>query len=73
MPATATEFAPVRFSTSGLPERERLPRWREEYGRCLVSVDIEPLSSDEPFYAEATLQALPGRANGFVRRFCGES
>lgn len=59
-----TAFAPVRFSTWDLPERERLPRWREEYGRGLVSVDIEPLSSDEPFHAEATLQALPGARMG---------
>jgi AraC-like DNA-binding protein len=59
MPATAADFAPVRFSTHDLPERERLPRWREELGRGLVRVDIEPLS-DGPFHAEATLQALPG-------------
>ncbi|AMN41547.1 helix-turn-helix transcriptional regulator [Rhodoplanes sp. Z2-YC6860] len=55
-----TAFAPVRFSTRDLPERERLPRWREEFGRGLVSVDIEPVSSSEPFHAEAILQALPG-------------
>jgi len=59
MTATA-DFAPVRFSTWDLPERERLSRWREEFGRTLVSVDIEPLSPDETFHAEATLQALPG-------------
>jgi len=59
MTATA-DFAPVRFSTWELPERERLARWREEFGRTLVSVDIEPLSPDETFHAEATLQALPG-------------
>jgi AraC-like DNA-binding protein len=53
------DFAPVRFSTDDLPERERLPRWREEFGRGLLRVDIEPLS-DLPFRAEATLQALPG-------------
>jgi AraC-like DNA-binding protein len=59
MPATAADFAPLRFSTSDLPKRERLSRWREEFGRGLVRVDIEPLS-DGPFHAEATLQALPG-------------
>jgi hypothetical protein len=26
----------------------------------MVGVDIEPVTSDQPFYAEATLQALPG-------------
>jgi hypothetical protein len=59
MPDAAADFAPVRFSTRHLPERERLPRWREEFGRGLVRVDIAPLS-DDPFHAEATLQALPG-------------
>jgi AraC-like DNA-binding protein len=53
-------FAPIRFSTWDLPERERISRWREEYGRCLVSVEIAPLSAQESFHAEATLQALPG-------------
>jgi AraC-like DNA-binding protein len=56
---TAADFAPVRFSTWDLPERERLSRWREEFGRGMVSVDVEPVTSDQPFYAEATLQALP--------------
>ena len=57
----AADFAPVRFSTWDWPERERLPRWREEFGRGIVSVDVEPISSsDEPFHAQATLQALPG-------------
>src|SRR5215469_12196809 len=56
----ACNFNPVRFSTWDLPERERLSRWREEFGRGIVSVDVEPVASDRPFYAEATLQALPG-------------
>jgi AraC-like DNA-binding protein len=56
----AADFAPVRFSTSDFPERERLARWLEEYGRGLARVDIEPVSSDTPFHAEATVQALGG-------------
>jgi hypothetical protein len=56
----APDFEPVGFSTWDLPERERLSRWREEFGRGMVGVDIEPVTSDQPFYAEATLQALPG-------------
>jgi AraC-like DNA-binding protein len=60
MPASAADFAPVRFSTDDLPERDRLTQWREEFGRGLVRVEIEPLASDRPFRAEATLQALPG-------------
>jgi AraC-like DNA-binding protein len=48
-----------RFSTRDLPERDRLSRWREEFGRGLVRVDIEPLASDDrPFHAEATMLAL---------------
>lgn len=60
MPAPALDFAPVRFSTSNLPERDRLSRWREEFARGIVRVDMEPMASHLPFHAEATLQALPG-------------
>ncbi len=59
MPA-ASDFTPVRFSTLNLAERERVSRWREEFGRGIVSVEIEPMAPDIPFSAEATLQALPG-------------
>src|SRR6516165_6748299 len=57
---TAADFAPIRFSTWDLPERERLDRWREEFGRRIIGVEIEPRALHAPFYAEATLQALPG-------------
>lgn len=60
MSVPVADFAPVRFSTWDFPERERLTRWREEYGRGMTRLDIEPLSSDIPFHAEATVQALPG-------------
>jgi AraC-like DNA-binding protein len=60
MGVSADEFAPTRFSTDDLPQRDRLPRWREEFGRVLVRVDIEPVSSEPPFRAEAVLRALPG-------------
>jgi AraC-like DNA-binding protein len=59
MPASAADFTSLRFSTRGLPERMRIPMWREEFGRCIVHADIEP-SSDGPFQAEATLQVLQG-------------
>ena len=59
MPAGAADFVSLRFSTRDLSKRVRLPMWREEFGRVMVHVDIEP-SSDVPFQAEATLQALPG-------------
>jgi AraC-like DNA-binding protein len=53
------EFPPIRFSTCAFPERERLSRWREELGRNLLQLDIEPASS-LPFHAKAKLRALPG-------------
>jgi AraC-like DNA-binding protein len=59
MKTSAADFSLVRFSTRTLPERDRLPMWREEFGRRVVLADIEPLSN-VPFCAEATLRALPG-------------
>jgi len=55
----AADFAPVHFSTWDLPERERLDRWREEFGRRMIGVEVEPRPSHAPFFAKATLQALP--------------
>ena len=60
MAVTVADFAPTRFSTEDVAERHRLPRWREEFGRALVGVDIEPLSPKAPFQAEAVMRALPG-------------
>jgi AraC-like DNA-binding protein len=54
----AADFSPFRLSTCGLPERERLPIWREQFGRALLRVDLEPLEG-LPFYAAAELRALP--------------
>ncbi len=59
MSTCVPDFAPVRFSTSDLAERDRLPAWRERFGRAVVRVDIEPLT-ELPFHAKATLRALPG-------------
>lgn len=54
------DLKPTRFTTDELPERDRLTRWREEFGRTIVSVDIAPLAPEVPFRAEALLQRLPG-------------
>ena len=59
MPDGAVPRLLTRFSTHDLPERDRLPMWREEFGRSIVRVDIHPLERDG-FRAEATLRALPG-------------
>lgn len=60
MIADEIDLKPMRFTTDGLPERDRLTRWREEFGKTIVSVDIAPLAPDAPFRAEALLQRLPG-------------
>jgi AraC-like DNA-binding protein len=59
MPSGDTDFAPLRFSIGELPVRERVPFWREVFGRQIMRVEIEPLS-DAPFEVDATLRALPG-------------
>jgi AraC-like DNA-binding protein len=60
MLADDADFAPTRFSTDAMSVRERLPRWREEFGRTLVHVDIASLAPELPFHAKATLRVLPG-------------
>jgi hypothetical protein len=50
-------YSTRQFTTDLLPEQHRLPIWREEFGRTLVRVGIEPLT-DEPIQAMATLSAL---------------
>jgi hypothetical protein len=63
MPAAALDFAPVRFSTGDVPERERLPRWREEFGRRFLRMDIEPLDSHLPFHAAMARKAAVHQPN----------
>ena len=53
------EFAPLRFSTDDLPERDRLTVWREVCGRMIMRVDMEP-APDRPFHCAARIRALPG-------------
>ena len=59
MSTDAAEFVSIHFSTRGLPERMRLPLWRDSFGRGLVRADIEPLSN-APLQVDATLQAIQG-------------
>lgn len=58
--AGEVDVKPVQFSTEQIPPRERMERWREEFGRTLVRVDIEPTATDAPFRMQAVLQRLPG-------------
>src|SRR5262245_31121176 len=52
MSTGAADFVSYRFSTRELPERMRIPLWRENLGRGIVHVNIEPLS-DVLFQADA--------------------
>jgi AraC-like DNA-binding protein len=49
----------TRISTAAFAARERIPVWREMFGRTIVKLDFEPLSA-MPFAAQATVRALPG-------------
>jgi AraC-like DNA-binding protein len=50
-------YSMLEFTTDAVPEQDRLPLWREEFGRRLVRVDIEPVA-DGPVRAAATMGAL---------------
>jgi AraC-like DNA-binding protein len=52
-------IAVARFSTDDFPPRQRFAAWREVLGRSLLNVEVEPTSAG-PFYANATMRALPG-------------
>ena len=56
---SAADSAAIHFSTNALPARDRMPIWREAFGREVLRVDSDPLP-DVPFFAELSLQALPG-------------
>ena len=49
----------INFSTSDLPERDRLSFWRETFARRVVLAEIEA-DANLAFHAEATLFAWPG-------------
>ena len=55
------ESAPqsLSFSTRNMPEKERVPYWREIFGRHVIRVDFTP-RSDARFEADASLWAVPG-------------
>jgi hypothetical protein len=43
MRSPATDFGPLRYATSDLPERDRPPFWRELSARKVVLCDIDAL------------------------------
>jgi AraC-like DNA-binding protein len=50
--------APLRFSTDGFAERERLTAWREFFCRGFAKLDAEPLH-DIPFQARMAMRIMP--------------
>jgi len=56
-----TDLSPriLEFSTSGVPERDRIAIWREHYGSVMLRVDIEP-AADRIFEASNRCLSLPG-------------
>jgi AraC-like DNA-binding protein len=66
MPSEGLDFEPRPFSTNLLPERDRIPFWREVFGRQIVGVDIESRSNDA-FEAQVVIRAIPGlRSTSFA-------
>lgn len=59
MPIHAADGRPICLSSRDLPAAERVPFWREVFGRQIAHIDIEP-DRDQPFCMEATLRAFPG-------------
>jgi AraC-like DNA-binding protein len=48
-----------RLSTEAFPERERIAFWREEFGRVILKLDVDPIGSKQ-FHCDVTLRAIPG-------------
>jgi AraC-like DNA-binding protein len=59
MNAGALNPQSLSFSTRDMPEKERVPYWREVFGRHVIRVDFTP-RSHAPFEAKASLWAVPG-------------
>jgi AraC-like DNA-binding protein len=57
--AQASDFSPIRFSSNDLPERDRVPVWREFFGRWMFHTEIEP-AAGAPFQADITVRSAPG-------------
>ncbi len=49
----------MHFATADLPLKDRLPAWRDYWGRQVFGADIEP-TTDDPFSAETRVATMPG-------------
>ncbi len=68
----ASETGLIKLSTKDLPERNRLETVREEVGKAIIKVDLQPLPG-QPFWFDAKLCSLPdlGLATGAISPFQG--
>lgn len=48
----------LKFSTDSLPDRDRLPYWREVFGRAVVKVELDPIG-ETPFRSQSRVRILP--------------
>jgi AraC-like DNA-binding protein len=55
------------LSTEALPESERVALWRENFGRVILKLDVEPIEA-KGFRCDVTLRTLPG-----LNLFAGET
>jgi AraC-like DNA-binding protein len=53
------ESIAFRLSTEAFPERERIAYWREEFGRVMLKLDVDPIGARD-FRCDVVLRALPG-------------
>ncbi len=58
MPAAASDFATMRFSTNALPKRDRMPMLREAIGPMVARLKIAP-ASPQPHFS-VTARTMPG-------------
>jgi AraC-like DNA-binding protein len=59
MTSTVDSFAPLRFSTDDLPERDRMAICREVFGRHVAKLQLEGIPGTR-FSQTVTLRSLPG-------------
>jgi AraC-like DNA-binding protein len=59
MPGMPTDFAALRLSSDHMPERDRVPFFRDVFGRSIARHEIEPVPGTS-FRVDVTMRALPG-------------
>jgi AraC-like DNA-binding protein len=70
MIATTRDFSSFRFSTEGLPSRQRLPKWHEALDRAFGGRRVVSPRFDGPFHVEMSVRRL-GRAGNRGDTYAG--